>query len=205
MRLTIGYSDSEDRVWMRIEGSSANWWLTRRLALALIRQWATLVEKSYTDEGLSMPSPQDDTAATAGRARSAHKAAVASAKPVAPVGRPAPGVETVNRTVSSIDLTVKPNRFDLVFKGAGAQDAVRLSRDEAHRMLAALCDRCRTNGWFNATLPGWLVGDAGAAGSQGSARGTPSPGAGAPPAVAGSPGQTDGPGGDEPSEGKERR
>lgn len=60
--LTVGYSDSEDRVWVRLVGENAEQrvWLTRRCVLALIETLASALETSLVelDSILLMESAQ---------------------------------------------------------------------------------------------------------------------------------------------------
>jgi hypothetical protein len=125
-----------------------------------MRQWGGLVERSYRDDGVEMPpNPEEASAASvarAARARQAHSAAVAAAKPVPPVERPAPGVELANLVVTSIDIKVAGQVFDVILRAGAEHDTIRLTRDEAHRMLAALHARCRRSGWFDSRMPAWL-------------------------------------------------
>lgn len=46
MKIRFGYSDSDDRMWIRAGGEGPLWWVTRRLALRLVREWAGLMERS---------------------------------------------------------------------------------------------------------------------------------------------------------------
>lgn len=46
MKVSFGYSDSEDRMWIRAGGSGPLWWVTRRFALNLVAQWAALLERT---------------------------------------------------------------------------------------------------------------------------------------------------------------
>lgn len=49
--LTVGYSDSEDRVWVRLVGENAEQrvWLTRRRVMALIQTLASRLEATLAD------------------------------------------------------------------------------------------------------------------------------------------------------------
>ena len=66
MRLTIGYSDSEDRLWIRTEASNALWWVTRRIALRLVAQWADVLERSLPDDGAEAADAADSDAIAPG-------------------------------------------------------------------------------------------------------------------------------------------
>lgn len=55
--ITFGYSDSEDRIWVRLilqEGGEARLWLTRRLCIALCRGIIQLIEKYTFKEGRTL-------------------------------------------------------------------------------------------------------------------------------------------------------
>jgi hypothetical protein len=161
MRLSIGYSDSEDRIWIRTEASNTLWWVTRRLALRLIEQWALLLERSLADAEAGGSPEDDERAKAAARARAlarTHGRAVeqARAAKVAPVERPPAGVELVNCLLASVDLSAKGGTVRLALKAPGRTEPLAMSRDEAHRFLDALLARCRRSGWYDAKLPGWL-------------------------------------------------
>lgn len=59
MKIRFGYSDSDDRMWIRAGGDGPLWWVTRRLALRLVREWAGLMERS-------LPPVHESSAAGAG-------------------------------------------------------------------------------------------------------------------------------------------
>jgi hypothetical protein len=137
--------------------------MTRRLALRIVEQWAALMERSFPDGAAGAAEDAD-----AQRARAAAKAialrrehgsavAVARTKKVEPVGRPEPGVELVTCVLTSVDLSVRADAVKLVLKAPGRTEALSMSRQEAHRMLDALLERCRRSGWYDANLPQWLA------------------------------------------------
>jgi len=167
MRISMGYSDSEDRMWIRTEASNVLWWMTRRLALRLIGQWAQLLERSVEVETVGDGPDDEAQALAAARRRQAlrdeHARAVAAVREqqkVAPVERPAPGVALDNCVLASVDLSVNARGARLVLKAPGRSETLTMSRSEAHRLLDALFGRCNRLGWYGAKLPAWLVDEA---------------------------------------------
>lgn len=168
MRISMGYSDSEDRMWIRTEASNVLWWMTRRLALRLIAQWAQLLERSVEVEGAGDEAGEGQgEGLIAARRRQAlrdeYAHAVAAARgeqKVAPVERPAPGVALENCLLASVDLSANARGARLVLKAPGRSETLTMSRSEAHRLLDALFGRCSRLGWYGAKLPAWLVEDA---------------------------------------------
>lgn len=71
MKIRFGYSDSDDRMWIRAGGAGPLWWVTRRLALRLVLQWATLMERTLPPVHGHVPDlgggEDDITGAAAGR------------------------------------------------------------------------------------------------------------------------------------------
>jgi hypothetical protein len=173
MKVSFGYSDSEDRMWIRAGRDAPLWWLTRRMALRLSSEWAALLERSLVspgeaDEGEDGGSPgagvrtEDDRA---DRLLREHRAALANPRrppedgegeersagrgePAAPAGASA--------LVYAVDLGAQGGRIRLVLRSAGREQAIVAPRDDSHRLLAAFVSRCRRNGWLEARLPAWL-------------------------------------------------
>lgn len=173
MRLTIGYSDSEDRLWIRTEASNALWWVTRRLAMRLVAQWADVLERSLPEDAsdesdasaagvAASGGPQD--AARGLRRREAlrrehdHALVAARDRKVGPVERPPPGVALENTLLATVSLSAGEKGVRLVLKAAGRSETLRMSRAQAHRLLDALFSRCRRIGWYAgpASTPEWL-------------------------------------------------
>ncbi len=160
MKISIGYSDSQDRMWLRAGSEGSLWWITRRMCLRLIGRWAELLERTapVNAEG----KPDADAAAVERQRRARHEHQVALASPsqgpqadednaAAP---PDPGT-----LVYSVELSANDSRLRLTLLSSGNRQAIAMPRADAHRMLAALVARCRHNGWVDTPLPAWFRED----------------------------------------------
>lgn len=161
MRISLGYSDSEDRVWIRTDSSDTLWWLTRRLALRLIARWAEVLQRSLqAPAGGSTGESEEEAAARRSEAlRREHVEvmAVAQSGKVPPVSRPAPGAELANTLLASVEISGGPRGLRLVLHSPGRSETLRMSRGEAHRLLHSLHARCSRSGWYASDAPGWLA------------------------------------------------
>lgn len=173
MRVTIGYSDSEDRLWLRPEGSNRLWWVTRRIALRLVVSWAQLLERSVAADGDAGEDGRADgdpeaaggdgdaahgASSRAARLKRAHAAAVTQSRALRlqPVERPAGGVALETVLLTTVELALNGDRFKVALKAPALEDRWTMTRGEAHAMLDALVARCRRSGWLEVSLPGWL-------------------------------------------------
>lgn len=154
--LTVGYSDSEDRVWVRLVGENAEQrvWLTRRCVLALIQTLASALETSLAELGSIL---QMEAAQRLGMELDEAAAAMGSAAP-----EPAP---------KSKDYYVADSGLCTVFDldTQSAQWVMRLhtvcgkplvfdgSRLQMHQLLKSLLNRQREAGW-QLYVPEWSSG-----------------------------------------------
>lgn len=157
MKISIGYSDSEDRLWLRTQRSRLLWWITRRVALRLVARWSEMIERDPWAGTASAPRPPQDP----GKMQQVHRRAVAATRTegIAPVERPAPGVTLENCLLASVQLSVRPQGMSITLKAAAREESWLMSPDECHGMLDALLARCRRSGWLEAALPEWLTGE----------------------------------------------
>ena len=203
MKVSFGYSDSDDRMWIRAGGSGPLWWVTRRMALRLVSEWAGLLERTVPAgeggaSGVEGADASSDALADAGAAGDAGTAGDAGAlarslrdrllaEHRAALGRPrppkdgaeggageAPAPPGPGALVYSVDLGAKEGRIRLVLRSSGQRQAIVAPREDSHRLLAAFVSRCRRNGWLQARLPAWLES------ASGGVSGEPVVGAGAP-------------------------
>lgn len=173
MKVSFGYSDSEDRMWIRAGRDGPLWWLTRRMALRLVTEWAALLERSLP------PPPSEADGVSAGAAAGAgleadaaarlvreHAAALANPRrapgeeggaPAADGQDDAPVPAGASALVFAVDLGWKGDRIRVVLRSAAHRQAVVAPRDDCHRLLATLVSRCRRNGWLDARLPSWVA------------------------------------------------
>lgn len=186
MKILFGYSDSDDRMWLRAGSEGPLWWLTRRLALRLVSEWAGLMERTLPEgEGQPMATEAGDGAGPVparvgpglesadaapedsyARVLAEHRAAMERprAAPAAEQGvgaaagaAEAPVPAGVSALVYSVDLGSAGGRIRLVLRSAGEQQAIVVPRDDSHRLLAGFVSRCRRNGWLDVQLPAWLA------------------------------------------------
>jgi len=178
MKVSFGYSDSDDRMWIRAGGSGPLWWVTRRMALRLVSEWAALLERSVpaergepgvegANESSGGPVVAEaegdvDAAARARRERllEEHRSALGRPRPGKEGGdgaaAEAPAPPGPGALVFSVDLAVMEGRIRLVLRSSGQRQAIVAPREDSHRLLAAFVSRCRRNGWLDARLPAWL-------------------------------------------------
>lgn len=145
--LTVGYSDSEDRLWLRFvrDGGEAKLWMTRRLAMALLDQSYGLMSKSIGD----------------GDCDYEHFEAVQEFIRVqgdpAPARMPAGQVDIHSALVTSVDVSVTDGDVLWTFVAAQGRVAFCGSRTEAHRILEVFWLRMHSAGWRD--LPPWTLAD----------------------------------------------
>lgn len=183
MKVSFGYSDSDDRMWIRAGGSGPLWWVTRRMALRLVSEWAGLLERTVPagdapgaeGAGALSDAPVDVGAAgdagTAGEADAParslrdrllaeHRAALRRPRPAKQGAEggagEAPAPPGPGVLVYSVDLGAREGRIRLVLHSSGQRQAIVAPREDSHRLLAAFVSRCRRNGWLQARLPAWL-------------------------------------------------
>jgi hypothetical protein len=158
MSVVFGYSDSDDRMWLRIGDGPLLWWITRRLALRMIGQWAALVERTLPAEAAAGASAaQPASADRAARAALEHRGALApSAAPAGSAAAEPPAPPGASALLFGVEIAVKGEKMRFVLRSAGNRQAFETPRGDAHRLLAAFVSRCKRNGWLESPLPEWL-------------------------------------------------
>lgn len=143
--LTVGYSDSEDRLWLRFvrEGGEAKLWMTRRLALALLDQSYGLMSKSVPDTDCDREHLE-----------AVREFLQAQGDP-APARMPSDQLDIRSGVVASVDVSVSEAGMLWTFVSAQARVGFRGSRTEAHRLLEIFWLRIRSAGWRDA--PPWRL------------------------------------------------
>lgn len=135
--ITIGYSDSEDRLWVRLTGQpgEAMMWLTRRLMRGLI---------GSTFELMAGKRPRNDFSAS-------HRELIAARADVPRTAAPPRASPEVSARqlglLNAIDISVDDVRLSLTFKGAGGVAGFACDRPQAHQLLQAFWDRQSNAGW----------------------------------------------------------
>jgi len=157
MRVALGYSDSDDRMWIRIGDGRLLWWITRRLSLRMISQWAALVERTVPLEVEAATSGADLPAEPAHRAAGEHQSALSTAAQArGGTDREAPPPPGVSALLYSAEISVAGEVMRFTFRSASNRQTFETPRADAHRLLAAFVSRCRRNGWLDSPLPEWL-------------------------------------------------
>jgi len=135
--ITIGYSDSEDRLWVRLSSESAEamLWMTRRLVAGLLRS------------GFDMLGGGKASAELVGRHHEVMAAASEQPRTEAPPR--ATGSTQVQQLglLHSVDIAVDANRMALTFRGSGGPAGFACDHVHAHRLLQAFSDRQADAGW----------------------------------------------------------
>jgi hypothetical protein len=136
--VTMGYSDSEDRLWLRlVDGAhEAKFWLSRRIALPML-------ERSYE----LLTQAQDR-----GEARQSHQSAVKEFLERKGDRPPPPNREVASGPamglVASIDITVSEQGARWVFSSpVSGTAAFQADRTQAHQLLEVLWSKVREARW----------------------------------------------------------
>lgn len=136
--VTMGYSDSEDRLWLRlVDGANeVKFWLSRRIALPML-------ERSYE----LLTQAQD-----ASEARRAHESAVKDFLERRGDRPPPPNRDVASGPamglVASIDITVSDQGARWVFSSpASGTAAFQADRTQAHQLLEVLWSKVREARW----------------------------------------------------------
>jgi len=134
--LTAGYSDSEDRLWLRLTHSEreATVWMTRRLTQALIQQAYRLLDNKESEE----PS-------------ASHAEIVApfiqKGGDASPKQRSAETPIVGQGLVSTINCSLTAKGMNWVFHVPSSKAGLACSDTEAHCLLELLFQRQKAAGW----------------------------------------------------------
>ena len=155
-QITLGYSDSEDRLWLLFASDATQLWLTRRMTEVLLLRMAERMTISCP--GAAMDVSLQANVRVALEHEAAHevdeppKSVNESASGAAPGGVAAGHIYRIN----SFNLTVSPHQVQLEALAPGFNRKLTMTRAEAHRFLAALARRTRAAEWNIPNLPHWL-------------------------------------------------
>lgn len=157
-QITLGYSDSEDRLWLIFASDATQLWLTRRMTEVLLLRMAERMTISCPGAAMDVSLQADVRVALEHEA--AHEVddppksvtESASASDAAPGGVTAGHIYRIN----SFNLTVSPHQIQLEALAPGFNRKLTMTRAEAHRFLAALARRTRAAEWNIPNLPHWL-------------------------------------------------
>lgn len=144
--LTVGYSDTEDRVWVRLvsESSEQRIWLTRSRMLALIRTLANALETTLAelDSVLQIES--------AHRLAMEQEEAVSVMNGVSPPPAPkSKGYQVADGGLCTVfDVTIQDSRWVVQLHAASGQPLVfDGNRLQMHQLLKSLLNRQREADW----------------------------------------------------------
>ncbi len=160
-QLTLGYSDSEDRLWLVFPDDGTQLWLTRRMTQVLLQHLAQQMTASCpgADPVISL-KPEVRVALEFEAAHEAEHDPVPSATGKGAAGNGNAGSAVSPATVhviSSITLKMNASQVRLEANAPGYTRVMGMTRAEAHRMLGALARRSKAAGWNLTDLPAWLT------------------------------------------------
>lgn len=154
-QLTVGYSDSEDRLWLLYSDEGAPLWLTRRLTAGILTHLIDLMVKTCPGE---IPMCSGHTGAA--RIALEHEMAMEMVQERAAGGAPLV-VDNVAakspRHLNAVTLTVDAQQVRLQCQAPNYQRDVVLNRADTHQLLAAIVKRCVAADWNLRGIPDWLM------------------------------------------------
>lgn len=154
--LTFGFSDSEDRLWLK-SSEGATYWLTRRLLARFIGPTAALLAKTVPGSEVPNALPPAQHVALE------HAEAVADT----PEGQPAMvrnketrapdgGAHSPPRLVTGLSVSADAIRCRLSIVAGGRDSLLDMSRLDFHRFLAAMVLAAGKSNWNLPDIPDWL-------------------------------------------------
>jgi hypothetical protein len=159
--ITLGYSDSEDRVWLLLREDGLQMWLTRRLAAALLGRLVQLMEEQCPGGSAVVNSLPAAT-----RLALEHEAALEMAQEEAERKTESetalaetPVANVVSQVVQSVDISVSSERVLLTWHAPGIAVPMNVNRVDGHKLMRAIAHRTRFAGWDFTHLPAWLMAD----------------------------------------------
>ena len=154
MDITLAYSETEDRVWLRSQGQML--WLTRRILLRFLSASGKLLEQSVPggevpnalppshriqiDHEEALAESPEGTAALQHGKESPPSADEAQAVPV----------------VHTIHITPSPSIWVVTLQSTDVEMQVRLNRRDFHRLLGAMSMAAQRGEWLACDMPGWM-------------------------------------------------
>jgi len=137
LSITIGYSDSEDRLWVRLssEGAEATLWMTRHLLAGVLHKGFDLLGGGKASAALA-DRHYEVIAQASDEPRTEAPPRATGSTPVQQLG-----------LLHSVDISVDQNRMTLAFRGSGKPAGFTCDRVQAHKLLQAFWDRQHGAGW----------------------------------------------------------
>ena len=158
-QLTIGYSDSEDRLWLLLSEDDYQFWMTRRLCGNFLITLAR--ELAASCPGIEYGAQQDPELRIALEHETAHEHAqeLRNAAPSATKPSTVEATPTIkprqSHLLSSINMTLDSQilRLELITNQGGR--AMQLNRGESHQLLSTLWLHSQAAGW-HLQVPKWV-------------------------------------------------
>ena len=154
MDITLAYSETEDRVWLRSQGQML--WLTRRILVRFLSASGKLLEQSVPGGEVPNALPPshriqiDHEEALAETPEGS--AALKHGKEAPPAAEDAQAVPLVH----TIHITPSQSLWVLTLKSSEVEMQVRLNRRDFHRLLGAMFMAAKRGEWLLAPLPEWM-------------------------------------------------
>jgi hypothetical protein len=152
-QLTLGYSDSEDRLWLVFTDDGSQLWLTRRMAHVLLLRLAERMTVSCP--GATSETSLKPEIRVALEFEAAHETEQ-DPEPVPQETTPAHTAVATTHLITSITLKVSNHQIHLEAQARGYCRSLLMTRAETHRLLGALARRCAASEWHLTGLPKWL-------------------------------------------------
>ena len=148
--ITMGYSDSEDRLWLRVvltDQNEARFWLTRRLLIRLCGAIADLLVKSYAKENEHELKELGEVLSQAKLAAEFEQAKDRLTETEAPPLSENPSPYPVG-ICHSVDITPGSPRWTVVWKVASTPGySLAMDKVALLKLTAGLIEQAKRNGW----------------------------------------------------------
>ncbi len=160
--LTMGYSDSEDRLWLVLSDNDSQFWLSRRFCANLLTGLAS--ELSISCAGLVYGPQTDPDLRVALEHETAHEHAAqlrqdALEQPpesqTAQANADSAPRTRVARLLTSIKITTTSSHVQMDLITSQVSRSLHLNRAEAHQVLSSLWLHSQAAGW-GLTVPSWV-------------------------------------------------
>lgn len=154
-QLTLGYSATQDRIWIADPDQPERLWMTYRITRVMLRAATDLLEK--TREKLDLPwSPDKDEQLKLEKQEAAPPDWLDQGGDEGRRLRPELNAILVN----GIEIKPERKRFRLTFRAIKVEKHAVLDRMEFHRFSRSLLQMCHVAQWPIEDLPDWFRDDA---------------------------------------------
>lgn len=152
--LTVGYSDSEDRIWVRWVSDQLEQrvWLTRRVVANLVVDMSIELERSLVTAGPFLPITKEERLAFE-QDEAGNALAASAVLPVEPILKRS---VTEGGLCTIFEVIVQSGQWVIRFYAVSSSPMVFIgNRIQAHQLLKSLLNRQREAAW-NLRVPAWL-------------------------------------------------